>query len=357
MRDFLEMNKKNLIYLGISALFLLALYLFFQYLFTFIAPFFFGWLLSLLFHPFVTFLHKKWKLPRSAGSLLAIFLFLGFIFSVVAGIAYRIIEEIKLFYNQLPYYITLFQQAIEHLNTQLDHFIHLLPDNLQLFFIGENNHFWELLQTMLTARTGGSSLNFMLAIPNLFMVCIVSLLASFFFTKDRNEINYFFTKHMPQHIKIWYQGIRQNMGEAVWGYIKTQMILMVVTFFVCFIGFFILHSPYSLLFSILISIIDALPFFGSGFFLWPMALVQLLTGNISLALGYMIIYLVATLLRQVLQPKVLGTQIGLPPLATLLSMYIGLKIMGVLGMIVGPILAVLLKAAFQIHIQTMDSKI
>lgn len=357
MIDFIKANQKNIEKICIVFLFLAGLFLFFEFLFPFIAPFFFGWILSLLFHPLVTFLNKKWKLPRSIGSLFSILLLLGFLSSVVAGSVYRIAEEAKLFYAQLPSYMALVQNLISQVHLWIQNSLELLPDNIQLFFQEQSNDFWSILTSILTTGKGNGGLNWMLAIPNTLMVWLVSLLASFFFTKDHEEIYSFVGRHVPPKIKNTYCTLRQNMGEAFLGYVKTQFILMIITFFICLIGLFLLKSPYSLLLSVIISIIDALPFFGSGFILWPMAFIQLLTGDLFLALGYLILYLSATLLRQILQPKVLGTQIGLPPLVTLFSMYIGLKAMGVLGMIVGPILAVLIKAGFQIHTQTKESQL
>ena len=122
---------------------------------------------------------------------------------------------------------------------------------------------------------------------------------------------------------------------------------MIYTFSACLVGLLLLRSPYALLLSVVISLIDALPFFGSGFILCPGAVIYLVMGEPYIALGYVIIYLCVNSIRQILQPKILGTQIGLHPLWILISMYVGLKCIGLLGMIIGPILAVLLKAIYQ----------
>ena len=94
-----------------------------------------------------------------------------------------------------------------------------------------------------------------------------------------------------------------------------------------------------------------MPFFGSGFILWPGAIIHLLTGNTFLAIGYMVLYASIQVMRQILQPKILGTQIGLHPLLTLFSMYFGFQCIGVIGLIIGPIIAVILKAFFQLKNQ------
>lgn len=349
MVEFIKTNQKMIQKIVLAFFSLLFFYIFFKYLFTYIAPFFFGWLLSLLFYPLVTFLNKKCRLSRSLGSLLCILLFIGFFSSVVAGLIYRLSEEAKMFYMQLPDYIESLQIALTQLNDKFQEIFAMMPLSLQSLFLNNNTTLWDILSPLLKNVGGSGSIHFVLGIPNILMIFIISLIASFFFTKDRNEIYAFCAKHMPKSMKENYSRLRQNLGLAFLGYIKSQFILMVVTFFICSIGFFLLGSPYSLLLSVIISIIDALPFFGSGFILWPMALIQLISGNTFLSIGYLILYAVATLIRQVLQPKVLGTQIGLHPLVTLISIYVGLKAIGVSGMIIGPIIVVLLKAAFQIH--------
>ena len=146
---------------------------------------------------------------------------------------------------------------------------------------------------------------------------------------------------------------KEHLKYSILGYVKTQCILMFYTFTICIIGLFLLRSPYALLLSVIISLIDALPFFGSGFILWPGAVIYLIMGSSSIAIGYLIIYHCVNFMRQVMQPKILGTQIGLHPLLILISMYIGLKCIGFLGMIIGPILAVLLKAIYQAS-ETVD---
>ena len=122
---------------------------------------------------------------------------------------------------------------------------------------------------------------------------------------------------------------------------------MIYTFVITAVGLTILQSPFALLLSIVIAVIDALPFFGSGFILWPGAVIHLLLGDIKLAVGYMVIYAAVQIMRQIMQPKILGTQIGLHPLLTLFSMYFGYRCIGFWGLLLGPVLAVLLRAYFQ----------
>ncbi len=348
MSEFYDKNRKNIVYLLLLAAIIFFIYIFVNYLFTYIAPFFIGWLLSLIYNPFVSLLNRKLKIPRSIGTLAAIALIIAFFSSVVVGIFSQLSKEIALFYSQLPDYLNSIHEAVEDFNVYMKEYLKVLPDGLESFFETSDTNLWNIIQSFVLNNTGSNSIGFVKSIPNGFMVTLISLLSSYFFCKDKREISEFVKNHLPSPVTRGYIALRGSMGGALVGYMKSQLILMVFTFIICIIGLMLFRSPYALLLSVITSIIDALPFFGSGFILWPGAIIQLFMGNTGLAVGYIIIYLIVTLMRQVMQPKILGNQIGLHPLFTLISMYVGLKIMGVLGMIVGPILAVMIKAFYEI---------
>ena len=124
---------------------------------------------------------------------------------------------------------------------------------------------------------------------------------------------------------------------------------MAYTFCICIAGMLVLRSPHPLLLSAVTAVIDALPFFGSGFILWPGAVFHLIMGRSFLALGYLVIYGIIQVMRQVLQPRILGAQIGLHPLLTLFSMYFGFRCIGVWGLLLGPVTAVILRAFFRLR--------
>ncbi len=347
MKAYFEANKKTIYKLLTILGIIVAAYVFFHYLFPFITPFFIGWLLSLLFLPFVNLLEKKCSFPRWAGSLLSILLLLGFFSIVVVGAWNKLFSEAQLFYKDLPEYMKIIRPAFHNLTAYLDKITSTLPIDLQQPWEQSRNGISGFLTTLLESSSS-HSFQILRAIPNVFMVIVVALISSYFFTKDRDKIASFVACHFPTAFGTDYAFAKAKLKSSVIGYFKTQLILMAYTFLICLGGLLILHSPYSFLLSVIISIIDAIPFFGSGFILWPGAIIHLAMGNTPLAVGYMVIYLCVNLMRQIMQPKILGTQIGLHPLLTLISMYIGLKCLGILGMILGPVVAVLMKAVYEV---------
>lgn len=344
MLEFYQTNKKSIHNILIVFLAIVFTYFFFHFIFRFISPFVIGWLLSLLFYPVAVFLHKKCHFPFWLGSLFAIVLFLGFLCSVVTAIILKLNAEASLFYQSLPNYFETIQAALSSIALKIEETVDLLPPVLQNHISGSSNFNLVDIAASLLKNSNGASFTTVMVIPNMIMILLVGLISSYFFTKDKKEIAAFTAKHLPASFVETFRLVKKDLLSSISGYFKTQLILMTYTFTICLGGLFILQSPYALLLSVITSIIDAIPFFGSGFILWPGALLFIITGKTFMAVGYSIIYLLISLMRQIMQPKILGTQIGLHPLPTLISMYIGLKLLGVMGMIIGPVVAVLLKA-------------
>ena len=234
---------------------------------------------------------------------------------------------------------------------QFDAFRGKLPVELQASFLEFQNDATGVLLSLIPKGSGGGALG---GVSNFFIAFFVALISAYFFTKDRDLIRSVYQEHLAPLLGISVSTTKTELKASVWGYIKTQFILMGFTFTITIIGMLVMKSPYPLLLSIIIAIIDSLPFFGSGFILWPGAVIHLLTGNTFLAIGYMVLYAAIQVMRQILQPKILGTQIGLHPLLTLFSMYFGFQCIGVLGLIIGPIIAVILKAFFRIRNQNKE---
>ena len=346
MRDFYLKNRQALqdfLILGATILFC---FLFFRYLFPIFLPFLVGWLLSLLFRPLATYLEKR-HIPRWIASLFCILLFLGLISLFVALIGNRIAAQAQSFLRLMPQYMLLIQNALNRFWTQLDSLLVVLPDPLQNLIQNSTEQLRGNLSSILLSlvqSTGSSSLT---SVPNFLLGVLIALLSSYFFTKDAALIRSLYEKYVLSLFRTSIHNTKRNLKTSVWGYIKTQLILMIYTFAITFIGLMVLRSPFALLLSVIIAIIDALPFFGSGFILWPGAVIHLILGSPKLAIGYMVIYAAVQIMRQIMQPKILGTQIGLHPLLTLFSMYFGYKCIGFWSLILGPVIAVMLQAYFQ----------
>jgi sporulation integral membrane protein YtvI len=137
--------------------------------------------------------------------------------------------------------------------------------------------------------------------------------------------------------------IKKDLFVAIFGYIKAALIIMAITFTELLIGLSIIGVEYPLMLAFLIAIIDALPVLGTGGILIPWSLYSFVTGDIRMGISLIALYLVVLVIRQIVEPKVVGQQIGVYPLLTLLAMYIGLKMIGFAGLILGPITFLLIR--------------
>ncbi|MEG2569990.1 MAG: sporulation integral membrane protein YtvI, partial [Clostridia bacterium] len=190
-----------------------------------------------------------------------------------------------------------------------------------------------------TASAAGS-------LPAILLFILAVLVATYFFSSDYHKISAYLRAHMPAK---WRNGIvqtRTHFIKTLLCYIRALAILLCLTFVELSIGFSILGIKYSIVLAFFVAFIDAFPILGTGTVLIPWAIISLISGNISQAVGLAIIYGVITIIRNVIEPKIVGQQIGLHPLVTLASIYIGIKVFGVVG-IFTPILVVFIKQMYE----------
>lgn len=341
MRDFYVQNKNAIQDFLLLSGTILICFLFFRYLFPILLPFFIGWVISLMFRPLAAFLERH-KVPRWIASLFCILLLVGAIGLFVGLIGDRIVDQAKSFFVALPQYLQSIERAADSFWAHFNEVSNTLPVILQTLIEKLRENISSVILPLV--KKGSSSLT---SVPKFFLGALIALFSSYFFTKDREKMHRVFENNITPLLGSSMNRTKKQLKASIWGYVKTQLILMGYTFIICIIGLYVLHSPFALLLSIIIALIDSLPFFGSGFILWPGAVIHLILGDVRLCIGYLIIYVSVQIMRQIMQPKILGTQIGLHPLLTLFSMYFGYKCIGFWGLILGPFIAVLLRAYFR----------
>lgn len=346
MWAFYEKNKQAIHDMALLLVAVLICFLFFKYLFGIFLPFLIGWLLSLMFNPLADRL-QRFRIPRGISALIGILLLFAILGLLGFWSGTSIVDRARGISDNLPYYMDIVEVRLQDFWKQFDTFREKLPVELQASFLKFQNDASGVLLSLLP-KGGGGGLG---GISGFFIGFFVALISAYFFTKDRDLISREYQEHIVSLFGLSINTTKQELKASVWGYIKTQFILMGFTFTITIVAMLVMKSPYPVLLSVLIAVIDSLPFFGSGFILWPGAIIHLMTGNTFLAIGYMALYGIIQVMRQILQPKILGTQIGLHPLLTLFSMYFGFKCIGVFGLILGPIIAVVLRAFFRIRNQ------
>jgi len=323
-----------------------VIYIFFNYIYSYVAPFVWGFILSLILAPIVGAITKNTKIPRGIATVFSIFIFIFILGAIFNGLIGRVVEEGRSFFQYLPEHIESTAMVFENVGEKFN----ILYDIIPL----ENHAVSEIITSALSSITslagpalGSVSTNFVTKIPDFLLGFVLMLISSFFFTKDRELMNNSLKKLIPKYLKAYVGVLKSGIITGVMGYIKAQCILMSIVAVICVTGLVILKAPYALFLGVVIAIVDALPVFGSGFFYWPWMAFSMLSGNYTMAIGLAVIYISIMFTRQLLEPKILGGQIGVHPLITLISIYAGLRLFGFFGIFIGPCIAIVVKAIYE----------
>ncbi|MEF9895545.1 MAG: AI-2E family transporter, partial [Clostridia bacterium] len=143
--------------------------------------------------------------------------------------------------------------------------------------------------------------------------------------------------------------VKDDLFGALFGYVRALLLLMLLTFVELAIGFSLVGIDYAILFALIISMLDALPVLGTGTFVVPWAAYNLLIGDLHTGIGLLLVFAVVWTVRQLLEPHVVGDQIGIHPLLTLFAMYLGMRFMGVFGMILGPVTLIVVRNLLRVY--------
>ncbi|KSV59098.1 sporulation integral membrane protein YtvI [Acetivibrio ethanolgignens] len=304
----------------------------------FFMPFVIGWIISMIANPLVRFLEKNVKMLRKHSSALIIIAALAIVVAAVYfGLGILVREGISLM-QDLPEIFAELQVNISDTLKNLEGLARYLPDSTKGFLDDMGSSISGFLTSAISridVSTLGVAGSLVKNVADVFLMAIITILSAYFFIADRDKLVAGFKRILPDSVKESMNLIKSNFIEALGAYFKAQFKIMIVMVVILFIGFELLDVHYSFFLGILVAFLDFLPFFGTGTILWPWALMDIIGGEYFHAVCLAIIYLICQLLHQLLQPKLVGDGIGLSPLATLVFMFSGYRIKGVLGMILG----------------------
>ena len=320
------------------------------YVISLLMPFIVGYIFSLAAIPLTNWLQKKIKLPRGVCAVIVIVLFLGIIGGVCGFLVWKVVDEARGIYVQFPSVIEKIRNAADAVGDKFSGLYQNLPLSTQqsLSSIGDTafDRLAEIANTQLVPLVNNAG-NFAKAIPGILVAVIVFILSSYFMIKDNNSMRRVINKCISPAFSERLGVVKTELGKYLGGYLKAQGILLLIAFVIIFAGLWILGVEYALLIAFIIAFIDALPFFGSGFVLWPWAIIAFIGGDIKTGIGMLLIYLAVQVMRRFTEPKLVSAGMGLNPILTLMSMYIGYKVWSLGGLIVGPIVLMILVSFYK----------
>lgn len=302
----------------------------------FFMPFVIGWFLAYIASPVVNWLEKRLKIVKKLGSALIIILVLAVVVLMVYLIGSKLWKEVSTLIQDMPTLYSDLEKGLDQVGESLNGIFGMLPQGIQSGWsqLAENldKSAGDLI-SRLSEPTVTAAGNAAKRIPSILIATIVTIISAYFFIAERENLIVWSKKVAPDPLVKRMSMVMDNLKYAVGGYFKAQLKIMVVVYVLLLIGFFILKVHFAFLLALAIAFLDFLPFFGTGTALIPWALYKLMVGDYKMLVGLVILYGVTQLVRQLIQPKLVGDSMGLKPIPTLVLLYAGYKLGSVLGMI------------------------
>lgn len=329
-------------------LIIFAIYIIISYLF----PFFIGFIISLIFLPIVNLVERAFGLKRTVAVFLVILSFIIIFSALLVLLIAEIVVGLNYLARELPQYI-------EDGFTQIHHWFeqHIFPLYEQIISKldgGQQSAIQQSLKTFIheTGVQMGSIIqhilnsftDFLLTLPNTITVLFFALLAAFFITKDWPVMIQWIEMKLPKKIKILTNNITDHFKQALFRYFFAQLILVSMTGCIVFIGLLIIGVDYAITTALLISLIDLLPYLGTGLVFIPWIFYMFLIGNWPQTISFAVLYAVVIIQRQFAEPKVVAKHIGIPPLPLLITLFVCYKVIGVFGLFIGPALLMIIQS-------------
>lgn len=312
----------------------------------------------MMLHPFVTFLEKKIKFPRALATITV----MGMVFGLFIGGAFLIASELfqstAYLADQIPvHFQTLIHFGEELLNTKIlplyqkvISFFHTLDGSSQTTIHEHIKQF-----TNHIASTGARFLQdsilkipvLLTMLPNSITVFLFIILATFLITNDYSRLRQIIGKLFPVPAKRSALNVIKQLKRAFSGFIRAQLMLVFITSIIVFFGLLVLRVDHALTITLFAFVMDLLPYIGTGIIFIPWVIYLFITANYSMTISITILYMIIVISRQILEPKILSSNMGMNPLAALISLFVGIQLWGIAGIIIAPILLIFIIALYQ----------
>lgn len=302
----------------------------------FFMPFVIGWFIAYVVSPLVNWLEKRIKIRRKLGSGLIIVAVLAVVCLLIYLAGQLLVNEVSSLIQNVPSMYHDLENGMEKIGNSFEGILKMVPPSVQESWTEMTTDFDRTMAQIMgkiSDPTVTAVGNFAMKIPTVLVSTIVAIVSAYFFISDREEVIAWSKKVAPEPLVRRMTLVMDNLKYAVGGYFKAQFKIMVVIFGILLVGFFVLQVHFQFLLALLIALLDFLPFFGTGTALIPWMVYKVLVGNYKMAIGLVVLYAVTQLVRQVIQPKLVGDSIGMKPLVTLVLLFVGYKIGGIIAMI------------------------
>lgn len=324
-------------------------------------PFLIAWLIALILNPIVQRMRASLRTPRWFNVMLCLTLFLASVLMVAVAVITRMIKEIYHLSMSLEYVLEGWRERLvqwleqEQVQLFFDTLSSMYQDNPNLRGSIHMNlsHTVEKITAILTSFVStffGGIVRLLSSLPHVASIVIVILLSAFFISKDWDHWMSIPQRVMPAPFRTLVKTIWGDLKHALLGYLHTQLFFLSLTTFMMIVGLLVLRVEYAITIGLVVGFVDLLPYFGGGVVMIPWIMYCFAVSKTSLGIGLIVLYAIAMLTRQIMEPRVLASTVGIEPLLLLAAMFIGLQLFGVLGLLIGPTVLVLLSAMQRAHV-------
>lgn len=346
--DKTEQRRKTIINILYWMLTLLVVYFVFKYVVAYIMPFLIGFVVALLLRPFVAWVARKTKIKHSIVAVVFVVLFYSVIVVVLTLLGIRIATYLVERIQQFPaIYTKTIAPALFDFVDNINAGIQLLDPSvigtIETIFNTAIDSLGGVLVNVSTSA-GIWITNVAASLPGFLLNLAFTVISTVFIAIDYPKVTGFIMRQMPDRAQGLARDVKKYLFELVGQYVRSYALIMFITFAELTVGFFILGIKNSFLMALVIAIFDILPVVGTGTVLIPWAVICFISGNTGFGIGLLVIYFVIFIVRNIIEPKIVGDSVGLHPLVTLVSIFVGARLFGGVGLIGLPIMFAILNA-------------
>lgn len=337
----IEKQKKFLISFAFYAILALGVILVLWKILPPLMPFVIGFAVSLLLRRPSVWLKEKLKLPAKLSSILLTVAVYALVISLLFFVGSQVFLAVSSVIPQLPDFVTkqfipAVSRTVEFLKELLNQFDIAAAEQIDEWFKELSSSIISIITSFSTSAVKWVS-GVAAAMPGIILKIVLTVISTFYFSVDFERIMNFLKGLLPKKAQNSIIALKEKGIHSLKIFARSYILVFVMTFCELSLGFLILRIPYPALLGIIVAIVDILPVLGTGLILLPWGVTCLVIGNIFLGVGLLLLYVIITIIRNIVEPKLVGEQIGLHPLLTLISMFLGLQLFGLLGLFLFPV--------------------
>ena len=336
---FLEQKDKKefLINFSFTAVVFIIVFFLLRITFKYLTPFVLAVIIASLMQKPAGFISGKTKIKKEiAAAILTMGVYLLFA-ALLSFIIYETIYLISALLSKSPHILNTFSDWLSGLYEKTEDLLSGISPKLHKEIMSVMGETAENFVLKLSGTFSSFITSFAKNIPSVFISSIVALVASCYIAKDYEKLKKFFIGIISDRVHIIIGRVKKIVNKSIFGILKGYLLLFLITFVQLTLGFFIIRIKYAPLIALIISIVDFLPVLGTGIVLIPWGLISIITGDTFVGFSLIVIYLINMIVRNFAEPKILGKQMGINPLFTLFSMFLGLKFFGFWGLLLFPL--------------------